>query len=151
MNELLRYYFQKGFSYKNMLSFLSKFHDTEMSMRSLQQRLHDMRLNSLVKNWFLNITPVEMENFFKLEDRAFHGRISFILTALQHHFSVQVVFIRVFLRVSVDKIWNKAADVEDKGLFANRKRYSHLSNASWLLYYEELAEGFEPFRNGQTF
>ena len=27
-----------------MLLFLSKYHDTEMSMRSLQQRLHDMGL-----------------------------------------------------------------------------------------------------------
>ena len=44
MDELLKYYFQKGFSYKNMLLFLSKYHDTEMSMRSLQQRLHDMGL-----------------------------------------------------------------------------------------------------------
>ena len=30
MDEFLRYYFQKGFSYKNMLLFLSKYHDTEM-------------------------------------------------------------------------------------------------------------------------
>ena len=29
MDELLRYYFQKGFSYKNILLFLSKYHDTE--------------------------------------------------------------------------------------------------------------------------
>ena len=34
---------------------------------------------------------------------------------------------------------------------ADRKRCSHSSNASWLLYYEELAEGFETFRNGQIF
>ena len=45
-------------------------HDIEMSMRSLQQRLHDMGLKPLVKNWFLNITPVEIKNFFKLGDRA---------------------------------------------------------------------------------
>ena len=57
MNELLRYCFQKGFSYKNMLLFLSKFHDTEMSMRSLQQRLHDMRLKPLVKNWIPEYRP----------------------------------------------------------------------------------------------
>ena len=44
MNESLRYYFQKGFSYKNILLLLSKFHDTETSMRSLQQRLHDLGL-----------------------------------------------------------------------------------------------------------
>lgn len=37
MDELLRYYFQKGFSYKNILLFLSKYHDTEMCMRTLQQ------------------------------------------------------------------------------------------------------------------
>ena len=34
MDELLRYYFQKGFSYKNILLFLSKYHDTEMCMRT---------------------------------------------------------------------------------------------------------------------
>ena len=47
MDELLRYYFQKGFSYKNILLFLSKYHDTEMSMRSLQQRLHGMGLKRI--------------------------------------------------------------------------------------------------------
>ena len=51
MDELLRYYFQKGFSYKNMLLFLSKYHDTEMSVRSLQQRLHDMGLKQ--RKYFL--------------------------------------------------------------------------------------------------
>ena len=44
MEESLRYYFQKGFSYKKILLFLSKYHNTELSMRTLQQRLHDMGL-----------------------------------------------------------------------------------------------------------
>ena len=44
MEESLGYYFQKGFSYKKILLFLSKYHHTELSMRTLQQRLHDMGL-----------------------------------------------------------------------------------------------------------
>ena len=42
MEDLLRFYFQKGFSNKNILSLLSKYHDTKMCMRTLQQRLYDM-------------------------------------------------------------------------------------------------------------
>ena len=59
MAELLGYYFQKGFSYKNMLLFLSNKHDTEMSMRSLQQRLHDMGLKR--RNVSYNIQEIRQE------------------------------------------------------------------------------------------
>ena len=59
MDELLRYYFQKEFSYKNMLLFLSKYHDTEMCMRTLQQRLHDMGLKR--RNVLYNIQEVRRE------------------------------------------------------------------------------------------
>ena len=59
MDELLRYYFQKGFSYKNILLFLSKYHDTEMSMRSLQQRLHGMGLKR--RNISYNIQEIRQE------------------------------------------------------------------------------------------
>ena len=59
MDELLRYYFQKGFSYKNILLFLSKYHDTEMCMRTLQQRLHDMGLKR--RNVLYNIQEVRRE------------------------------------------------------------------------------------------
>ena len=59
MDELLRYYFQKGFWYKNMLLFSSKYHDTEMSMRSLQQRLHDMGLKR--RNVSYNIQEIRQE------------------------------------------------------------------------------------------
>ena len=44
IDESLGYYFQKGFSYKKILLFLSKYHNTELSLRTLQQRLHDMEL-----------------------------------------------------------------------------------------------------------
>ena len=59
MDELLRYYFQKGFSYKNILLFLSKYHNTEMSMRSLQQQLHDMGLKR--RNNSYNIQEIRQE------------------------------------------------------------------------------------------
>ena len=59
MDELLRYYFQKEFSYKNMLLFLSKYHDTEMCMRTLQQRLHEMGLKR--RNVLYNIQEVRRE------------------------------------------------------------------------------------------
>ena len=59
MDELLRYYFQKGFSYKNILLFLSTYHNTEMSMRSLQQRLHDMGLKR--RNISYNIQEIRQE------------------------------------------------------------------------------------------
>ena len=59
MDELLGYYFQKGFSYKNMLLFLSKYHDTEMSMQSLQQQLHDMGLKRRIISY--NIQEIWQE------------------------------------------------------------------------------------------
>lgn len=59
MDELLRYYFQKGFSYKNILLFLSKYHDTEMCMRTLQQRLHYLGLKR--RNVLYNIQEVRRE------------------------------------------------------------------------------------------
>ena len=36
MEDLLQFYFQKGFSYKNILLLLSKYHDTKMCMRTVQ-------------------------------------------------------------------------------------------------------------------
>ena len=58
MDELLRYHFQKGFSYKNILLFLSKYHNTEVSRRSLQQRLHDMGFKT--RNISYNIQKMAM-------------------------------------------------------------------------------------------
>lgn len=67
MDELLRYYFQKGFSYKNILLFLSKYHDSEMCMRTLQQRSHDMGLKR--RNVLYNIQEVRREIINNLEDQ----------------------------------------------------------------------------------
>ena len=58
MDELLRCYFQKGFSYKNIL-FLSQYHNTKMSMQSLQQRLQDMGLKR--RNISCNIQEIRQE------------------------------------------------------------------------------------------
>ena len=36
---VIRYYFQRGFDYSDILLFLEKYHATEMSMRTLHNRL----------------------------------------------------------------------------------------------------------------
>ena len=59
VDELVRYYFQKGFSYKNILLFLSKYHDKQMCMRTLQKRLEDMGLKR--RNVLYNIEEVRNE------------------------------------------------------------------------------------------
>ena len=46
---------------------------------------------------------------------------------------------RVFLLVSVDKIWNKAADVEDKGLLCIKLFFKFLL---LLMGFEHWAVGF---------
>ena len=79
MDEVLRYYIQKGFSYKNVL-FLSKYHNTEMSMRSLQQRLHDM---GLAKKYFLQPTGNRRRNSKEFEWAGMFRRISFALACPQ--------------------------------------------------------------------
>jgi hypothetical protein len=58
-DELLRYYFQKGFSHKKMLLFLAKYQDTEMSMRSLQTQLYGMGLKT--RHVSYNIQEVRQE------------------------------------------------------------------------------------------
>ena len=41
---LIRYYFQRGFDYSVILLFLEKYHATEMSMRTLHNRLREYGL-----------------------------------------------------------------------------------------------------------
>ena len=38
---LIRYYFQRGFSYSSILLLLSKYHNVEMSLRTLHNRLRN--------------------------------------------------------------------------------------------------------------
>ena len=40
MDEILKTYFAKGFSYQNTLQLLAKYHDTHISLRTLQQQLY---------------------------------------------------------------------------------------------------------------
>lgn len=44
MDEILKSYFAKGFSYQKILQMLAKYHDTHISMRTLQQRLYNLGL-----------------------------------------------------------------------------------------------------------
>ena len=41
---LIRYYFQRGFSYLSIISFLNNYHDIELSIRILQSRLSEYGL-----------------------------------------------------------------------------------------------------------
>ena len=41
---LIRYYFQRGFSYLSIISFLNNYHDIELSIRTLQSRLSEYGL-----------------------------------------------------------------------------------------------------------
>jgi hypothetical protein len=44
MYEILKTYFAKGFSYQNILQLLAKYHDTHISLRTLQQQLYNLGL-----------------------------------------------------------------------------------------------------------
>ena len=44
MDEILKEYFVKGFLYQRILQLLEKFHGINISMRTLQQRLHSLGL-----------------------------------------------------------------------------------------------------------
>lgn len=44
MDEVLKTYFAKGFSYQNIIQLLSKYHNTNISLRTLQQRLSNLGL-----------------------------------------------------------------------------------------------------------
>ena len=44
MDEILKDYFVKGFLYQKILQLLEKFHGINISMRTLQQRLHSLCL-----------------------------------------------------------------------------------------------------------
>ena len=44
MDEILKDYFVKGFLYQKILQLLEKFHGINISMRTLQQRLHSLGL-----------------------------------------------------------------------------------------------------------
>ena len=59
--------------------------------------------------------------------------------------------INVFRLLSLFLAFISAVRTIESLFIADRKRCSHSFNASWLLYYEKLAEGFEPFTNGQIF
>ena len=58
MDELLKSYFSKGFSYENILTFLAKYHDIHISMRTLQ-RLYRMGLKR--RNIEYDINEVQQE------------------------------------------------------------------------------------------
>ena len=77
MDELLRYYFQKRFSHKNMLLFLSKYHDTEMSLRSLQQRLHDMGLKR--RNISYNIQEIYDKKYLGIYGPPYMGIVLYLM------------------------------------------------------------------------
>ena len=42
--ELIQRYFKRGFNYQKILSFLSKYHDIEMPLRTLHTKLRDLGL-----------------------------------------------------------------------------------------------------------
>ena len=44
MDEIVKDYFVKGFLYQKILQLLEKFHGINISMRTLQQRLHSLGL-----------------------------------------------------------------------------------------------------------
>lgn len=54
--ELIQRYFKRGFNYQKILSFLSKYHDIEMSLRTLHTKLRDLGLKR--KNINYNIDHV---------------------------------------------------------------------------------------------
>ena len=57
MDEILKDYFVKGFLYQKILQLLEKFHVINISMRTLQQRLHSLglkRKNEKRKNDYIN-------------------------------------------------------------------------------------------------
>ena len=103
MDELLRYYFQKCFSYKNMLLFLSKYHDIEMSMRSLQQRLHDMGL----KRRRLRIDISMSWYFCALENIFVHWKIYLCtekyICALKHTCALENIFVHWKIYLCTEK------------------------------------------------
>lgn len=43
-DQLLKHYFEEGYSYDKILMFLSKYHDIQFSMRTLQERLYRLGL-----------------------------------------------------------------------------------------------------------
>ncbi|CAB4012657.1 Hypothetical predicted protein [Paramuricea clavata] len=54
--ELIQRYFKRGFNYQKILSFLSKYHEIEMSLRTLHTKLRDLGLKR--KNIIYNIDHV---------------------------------------------------------------------------------------------
>ncbi len=44
MDDILRTYFAKGFSYESIRQLLEKYHDTHIFLRTLQQKLYDLGL-----------------------------------------------------------------------------------------------------------
>ena len=54
---LLRKYFNLGFSYMEILLFLSKFHGIMLSLRQLKRLLRAMRLRRRTEGWIFFLRP----------------------------------------------------------------------------------------------